>query len=119
MRGLIGNRYSGYIGRLTASDFVLAAAMGAMVLLLAASHRLNPHLVVDTPQYLGAAHVPWPGFLASMRIPLYGWVVDGLTIGASNYRLVPLAQTALFLSAAFALYRACIVLGLSRAAALA
>jgi hypothetical protein len=122
VRGLIGNRYSGFVAGLsarTALDYVLPAAMVAVVALLAAIHHLNPHLVVDTPQYLGAAHVSWPGLLAGMRLPLYGWIVDGLTLGAHNYRLVPLVQTALFFFAAFALYRACIALRLSRAAALA
>lgn len=92
--------------------------MVAVAIGLAVTGHLAPHIAVDTPQYLRAGQLPWPGLLGVMRLPIYGWIVQVLSVGGSNYALLPSVQIGAFFAAVFALYRACLALRLSRAAAL-
>jgi hypothetical protein len=75
----------------------LAALTLFSVVLLAAVGGFTPEIMPDTPGYFGLG--PFPGDLASERLPLYAWLVMPLDFGRREFAFVPAAQTALYIVA--------------------
>ncbi len=64
---------------------------------------MKPWFTPDTGGYL--AYHPWPDCLGQARIPLYGWLVDGVVHVTGGYGLIPWLQFLFFFVCAIGLLR--------------